>query len=107
MIDWAVLNGFRDEIGPEAMDAVFAAFRDDTALVLARLRVDVHGAATARALRLLEASALNLGFTGFAAACAEAERAAASGALEHAMLDRLRVAFAATIDAYRRGPSGG
>ena len=79
MIDRERLQELRREIGDEDFSDVVAMFLEEMGETLAGLLAE-PGAADADALHGLRGSALNLGFSDFAAACTQAETRVAKGA---------------------------
>lgn len=78
MIDRERMKDLRQEIGEEDFSEVAEMFLDEMAETLAALCAAPDSAGTA-AFHGLRGSALNLGFTDFAAACTEAEKKASHG----------------------------
>lgn len=98
MIDRDRLQELRGEIGEEDFADVVAMFLDEMGETLAALGADPSGI-SADALHGLRGSALNLGFSAFAAACSLAEKQLAEGgAVDSAQLERL---FAESLDSVR------
>ncbi len=79
MIDWARLTELKDEIGEEDFLEVAEIFVEELSEVMERLEAD-PSAATQSDFHFLRGSAANLGFAGFAEACAQAEAAIGGGA---------------------------
>ncbi|MBY6003965.1 Hpt domain-containing protein [Salipiger bermudensis] len=81
MIDWARVAELRDEIGAAEFEEVVPLFLQEVEATVGDLPVLLHSAPeTEAALHSLRGSALNLGFSAFAAICDEYEAAARAGA---------------------------
>ena len=80
MIDRNRLSELRQEIGEEDFFEVAEMFLDEMADALAAL-CDTRGPSGPDIFHGLKGSALNLGFTEFAAACTEAEKRTIAGQL--------------------------
>ena len=78
MIDHSRLTELKSEIGEEDFVEVATMFLDEMATTLRALRAE-QAVPTARDFHSLRGSALNMGFTDLAAACAEAELNVSTG----------------------------
>jgi HPt (histidine-containing phosphotransfer) domain-containing protein len=80
MIDWPRVAELRDEIGATEFDEVVPLFLQEVESIIADLPLLLHSAPEAEAaLHSLRGSALNLGFSAFAAICDEYEALARAG----------------------------
>lgn len=80
MIDWARVAELRNEIGAAEFDEIVPLFLHEVETTIADLALLLHSAPeTEAALHSLRGSALNLGFSAFAAICDEYEETARSG----------------------------
>lgn len=77
MIDWTRVSELQDEIGADDFAEVVEIFLEEVEEEIAALQSGVAEEELQGKLHFLKGSALNLGFTDFAALCAEGERAAA------------------------------
>lgn len=78
MIDRARLTELKNEMGEDDFDEVAEIFLEEMAETLDALIASTTAASPAD-FHALRGSASNLGFTGFAAACSEAEKRCQSG----------------------------
>lgn len=78
MIDRARLSELKEEIGEEDFGEVAAIFLDEMNETLSALSANPE-AVTAAAFHGLRGSASNLGFSGFATACSNAEKRCLTG----------------------------
>lgn len=96
MIDRARLTELKEEIGEDDFGEVAEIFLEEMGELLSVLRTD-PAAITPAAFHGLRGSASNLGFSGFAAACSDAEKRCRDGeAVDMAPLVAL---FQASVDA--------
>lgn len=79
MIDWNKVDELRDEIGAEDFGEIVECFLEEVEGELSALGVKAESELGA-SMHYLKGSALNLGFSDFAALCQEGETQAASGA---------------------------
>lgn len=79
MIDWTRVNELREEVGAEDFDEVVELFLSEVEDRLSTLSANKPLPQIEEDMHFLKGSALNLGFTGFAALCQTAETAAGSG----------------------------
>ncbi|WP_335947963.1 Hpt domain-containing protein [Salipiger bermudensis] len=80
MIDWPRVAELRDEIGVTEFDEVVPLFLQEVEATIADLPLLLHSAPeTEAALHSLRGSALNLGFSAFAAICDDYEKTASAG----------------------------
>ncbi|GAB4268502.1 MAG: Hpt domain-containing protein [Pararhodobacter sp.] len=78
MIDWAHVRSLKADMG-EAFDEVVEVFMQEVEEALARLDASTDAPAKAAEMHFLKGAALNLGFSTFAALCAEGEQRASAG----------------------------
>lgn len=104
MIDWSRVNELREEVGTEAFREVVDVFLEEVDETIQRLRSAVVAESFRADMHFLKGSALNLGFTDFAALCAEGEvggdvsaRDAAFVAALFQSYDDSRTAFLASL----------
>ena len=79
MIDWTRVTALRDEVGAEDFEEVVELFIEEVDEIVARLRDTPDPATYEEDMHFLKGSALNLGFSEFAALCEAGEQAAAGG----------------------------
>ena len=79
MIDWAKVAELRDEIGADNFAEVSEIFLEEVEGEITALRAGCAPDTLEARLHFLKGSALNLGFSEFAALCQQGESAAASG----------------------------
>ena len=79
MIDWTRVTALRDEVGAEDFEEVVELFIEEVDEVVTRLRSAPDPATFEEDLHFLKGSAMNLGFSEFAALCEAGEQAAAGG----------------------------
>lgn len=97
MIDWDRIEELRKDIGGEDFPEVVDLFLEEVGEAMARLKHATTPAEHEAELHLMKGSALNLGFTAFAALCAAGEE---SGSSDTAALQRM---FDASRDALLAG----
>lgn len=91
MISWSQVTELREDVGHAEFDEVVEIFLEEVEETLAAL---AHDARLEQVLHALKGSALNLGFTDFAALCAEGEAMAATGAGGAVDLGAIRTSYA-------------
>jgi len=79
MIDWTRVTDLRAEIGNDEFPEVAALFLDEVDTVIARLRAADPATVGGEDLHFLKGSALTLGFTALADACAQGEARLSGG----------------------------
>lgn len=79
MIDWDRVSELRDEVGAEDFDEVVEIFLDEADAEIARLPQLSDAEGIEALLHFLKGSALNLGFSEFAARCSAGEKLARDG----------------------------
>ncbi len=82
MLDWSRIEGLRDEIGADDFAEVVDIFIEEMEEEIAALRTGIPQEDLGSKLHFLKGSALNIGFSDFAAICEAGERAAAQGAFD-------------------------
>lgn len=92
MIDWQRVNELRDEIGPEDFGEVVELFLEEVETVIETLRAG-NRTGLEQQLHFLKGSALNLGFSEFAALCLKGERDSAAGQSDAVDLAEILAAF--------------
>ena len=95
MITWSRVDELADEIGLDDFGEVVALFLDEVESELDGLAALNDGPSVERALHFLKGSALNLGFSDFAALCQQGETRAAQG-------DIRDISAARVIDSYQQ-----
>jgi len=80
MIEWQRVSELREEIGAEDFADVVELFLEEVDDAIGRLRSSPDPDNFESDLHFLKGSALNLGFTAFAALCSVGEQMAATGA---------------------------
>lgn len=79
MIDWTRVTELRDEVGVEDFEEVVELFIEEVDEAIGRVRTGAYESSLGAEMHFLKGSALNLGFTEFAALCSAAEEAAEQG----------------------------
>ncbi len=79
MIDWGKVSELNDEIGAEDFAEVVELFLEEVDSTIAELKAGVPHEKLEETLHFLKGSAMNLGFSDFAALCAKGEQAAGQG----------------------------
>ncbi len=104
MIDWSRADQLREEVGEEAFLEVAEIFIEEVDEVIQRLKTNVVAADFQADMHFLKGSALNLGFSDFAALCQTGESGGEILATDQVFLPQLfnvydesRTAFLATI----------
>lgn len=98
MITWSRVDELADEIGADDFAEVVALFLEEVERELDRLYDLTDANALERTLHFLKGSALNLGFSEFAALCQLGEHQAAQGNSSDIRADRV-------VDCYNRSKS--
>lgn len=96
MIDWTRVKALRDEVGAEDFEEVVELFIEEVDEVVDRLRAGADPASLEEDMHFLKGSALNLGFSDFAALCEAGELAARAGDAESIDLGAVLSAYAAS-----------
>lgn len=102
MVDWARVEELRDEVGADAFGEVVELFLAEAGTAVDALRGG--GPADEESLHFLKSSAVTLGFSSFAALCAEGERAAASGRARDVDTGAIAACFDASLAAFLADP---
>ncbi|MCA0205855.1 MAG: Hpt domain-containing protein [Proteobacteria bacterium] len=102
MIDWNQVDELRSDMG-DAFGEVVEVFLQEVDDALLRLSQQEVGPAMAADLHFLKGAALNLGFTSFAALCAEGEDLANGGRAEQVNLARVNASYRESRDAFLTG----
>lgn len=82
MIDWTRVRDLKDEIGEEDFADVAQMFIAEVEEVIERLKKSPNPQTFEHDFHFLKSSALNLGFSDFAAMCQGAEQQSAAGSAE-------------------------
>lgn len=82
MINWSRVNELREEVGAEDFGEVVELFLEEVEEVISRLRDNADRSALEQDLHFLKGSALNLGFSDFAALCQDGEKLSSCGHAE-------------------------
>ncbi|RJL20472.1 Hpt domain-containing protein [Paracoccus siganidrum] len=101
MIDWGRVVQLRDEVGAAEFGPLLELFLDEVEVVVMRLQA-ADPAKLADDLHFIRGSAANLGFSGLAALCRDAETALARRMPQAVCLDRLRGCYARSKQIFLR-----
>jgi histidine phosphotransfer protein HptB len=102
MIDWPHVDELKADMG-EAFDEVVAMFLEEAGEAVARLDPAAPADKMAANLHFLKGAALNLGFTEFAALCAQGESAAAAGNPESVSVPALAECYRQSVEEFSTG----
>ena len=103
MIDWARVKTLQQEIEKEEFPEVLQIFFEESDSVIDTLANDPSEDYYEKALHLLRGSALNLGFSQFAALCQEAETRAQQGLADSVVIAAVITTYHASRTAFMDG----
>jgi HPt (histidine-containing phosphotransfer) domain-containing protein len=107
MIDWTRIKLLRDEVGEEDFADVVDIFIEEVSEMIERLHRNPQLETLGDDLHALKGSALNLGFTTFAALCQTGETSAAKGNPEEIVLGPILTSYDASKTAFLNGLDAG
>lgn len=107
MIDWNRIKTLRDEIGEEDFPDVVDIFIVEVSAMIDRLRTAPRPETLGADLHALKGSALNLGFSDFAAMCQMGETAAANGRTQDIVLEPILQCYEDSKDIFLSGLQSG
>lgn len=100
MIDWNRAAELREEVGAEDFAEVIELFLDECDDAIQNLAQAVSASDVESQLHFLKGSALNIGFSDFAALCQSGEACAALGQVDSIDLDQITQAYWAARQAF-------
>ena len=107
MIDWMQIKELRDDVGAEDFEEVVDIFIEEVAEIVDRLRSAPRHETLGAALHAVKGSALNLGFTHFAALCQTGETLANEGRADEIVLQPILDAFETSKTSFLSGLAEG
>ncbi|MGR3502128.1 Hpt domain-containing protein [Pseudaestuariivita sp.] len=102
MIDWDQVAELREAVGADEFDDLIEVFLDEVETVLNEITASPDDAQLESRLHFVKGSALNLGFTQFAALCQTGESTARAGTPGDVDLAQIMDAYAAEKDELMR-----